>query len=106
VIGDYSVFIYPDPEEAVTGWIKLYGVSNLGDIATGWTEVSVKIPIEHHNKIAIWMAQYIFTARWAYDKAISMMNMYQWEKEAMVRQLADRNLSPLDSQLPDLLNLS
>ena len=29
IIGDNSVFLYPDPEEVVTGGLKLYGVSNL-----------------------------------------------------------------------------
>lgn len=105
IIGDNSVFIYPDPEEVVTGGIKLYWVCNLGDIATSGTEVSVKIPIEHHEKIAIGMMQYIYQARGLLNEAISALNLYNQKKIDIVNDLSDRNKSPVTSLLPNLTYL-
>ncbi len=105
IIGDNSVFIYPDPEEVVTSGIKLYGVCNLGDIATSGTEVSVKIPIEHHEKIAIGMMQYIYQARGLLNEAISALNLYNQKKIDIVNELSDRNKSPVTSLLPNLTYL-
>ncbi len=106
IIGDYSVFIYPDPEEAVTNGIKLYWVANLGDIATGGNEVSVKLPIEHHEKIAVGMMQYIYQARWLLNEATSAYNLYNQKKIDLVNDLSDRNKSPVISVLPNLTRLA
>lgn len=105
IIWDYSVFIYPDPEEVVTSGIKLYGVCNLWDIATGGTEASVRIPIEHHEKIAIGMMQYIYQSRGLLQEAVSAINLYNAKKQDMVYDLSDRNKSPVTSQLPSLSHL-
>lgn len=102
IIWDNSVFVYPDPEEVVTGGLKLYGVSNLWDIATGGTEASVKIPIEHHEKIAIGMMQYIYQARGLLGESTSAYNLYNQKKIDLVNDLSDRNKSPVTSLLPTL----
>lgn len=106
IIWDQSVFIYPDPEEIVTDGIKLYWVANLWDIATGGSEISIKIPIEHHEKIAFWMMYYIYQSRWLLNEANWAMNMYNIAKISMVNDLSDRNKSPIVSVLPNLSHLA
>ena len=67
--------------------------------------MSVKIPIEHHEKLAIGMMQYIYQSRGLLNEAVSALNLYNQKKIDMVNELSNRNKSPVTSLLPNLTYL-
>ena len=101
-IADNSIFIYPVPTENITEWVKLYWISSLWDIQTWWNETTIKIPIEYHDLIVLWMKQYIFDAKNMINEKNDALAQYKNAKELMVATLSDRNLWPMISELPDL----
>ena len=101
-IADNSVFIYPTPTEIITEWIKLYWISSLWDITTWWSESSVKIPIEYHDLIPLWMKYLIYQSKNMINEKNDALNEYRNAKESMIATLSDRNLWPNESYLPDL----
>ncbi len=106
IVADKSVFVYPDPEYVITGGLRLYGISNLGDLASNSSETDVKIPIEFHEHIAFGMVPYIYQARQMITEKNDSFANYERMKANMVSMLSDRTASPSDSVMPSTYHLS
>lgn len=104
-IRDGSIFIYPEPEEAVTGWLAIYGTISLIDLVSAWAETTI-FPInpelrDYHNLLAIGMKQYIFTQLRLDNEKNDAINEYEMKVSGMIRHLRDRLLINMEQQLPN-----
>jgi hypothetical protein len=102
VISDNSVFLYPTPSESVTGGLKIYGVADPIDVATGGAESTVKIPLEHHETLVHGLVYWHYVSQNRSDRIAESKARYEEAKRYMVSSLTDRTMTPKESILPDL----
>lgn len=105
VISDNSVFIYPSPSENVTGGLKIYGIADPIDLATGGAESTVKIPLEQHEVIVHGLVYWHYKSQQRVEKAMEAKAVYDEAKRFMISQLSDRTATPNVSSLPSLSHL-
>ena len=106
IISDKSVFIYPVPTEAVINWIKFYWIADPLDLTLTSTENDIKIPLEYHDLLLLWMQQYYFKRNNMINEKNDAKIEYQNEKQRMLSDLTDRIITPLISVMPNLSHLS
>lgn len=103
IINDNSYFIYPVPTEVIVWWQIVYGISDPIDLATWWAESTIKIPLEYHELLPLWMEHLVYKAQGkTNEKNDSLAEFNQWLAE-MITVLTDRNETPLISEMPDEL---
>lgn len=105
IVSDNSVFIYPKFTEVITNWIKLYWIADPIDLILSSTEWDIKIPLEYHYLLPLSMAYYSFKARWMINEKNDCYNDLNIETAKMIRELSDRIVSPLISEMPNITNL-
>ena len=106
IISDNSVFIYPTPTESVTNWIIFYWIADPLDLTLTSTEDNIKIPLEYHDLLPLWMQQYYYRSRNMINEKNDAKIEYQNEKQRMLSDLTDRIITPLESVMPNLYHLS
>lgn len=93
-IADDSYFIYPYPKEAVSGWIKLYGIKSLADITLSTNEEDIfwwKIPLKYYWMITDWLEQFIREIKWEKNLAIQARNRFELQTlPSLVEKLWNR----------------
>ena len=105
IVSDNSIFIYPKPTEVVTNWIKLYWIADPVELTTSSSEWDIKIPLEYHYILPLSMAYYSFKARWMINEKNDCLNDLNIETAKMIRELSDRIISPIESEMPNITNL-
>ena len=104
-ISDNSIFIFPIPDDTIVNWLLLYWISDPIDLTLSTDEQNIKIPLEYHYLLSLWMKRYFFASRYMLNEkndAIAELNM---EKQKMLKQLWLRQISPLQVTEPILSNL-
>lgn len=105
ILWDY-IHIFPIPTQVVTSWIYFYWISDPIDLLTTSTSDDIKIPIEWHELLVIWLVYKFYEVNKVIDKMTEFMQKYEALKINMLEWLTDRNYSPIESELPYLQNLS
>ncbi len=107
VIKDYSIFIYPSPTESITAWLRVHASVNLIDLIAGGTEATVKIPRNYHEALALKAATYAYL-----NRSLGGTNIAQDTEvrairalDMMIDNMKDRNLQPMEQDLPVLTSL-
>lgn len=90
VVRDWSIFIYPTPEENVSWWLRIEWKYIPLDLLLTDTEDNIKLPVEYHNILVKWLNAAAFGEKQIYDKQqlwewyynIDIQNMiYEWWSE-------------------------
>ena len=108
-VRDWSIFIYPAPDEAVTTWLKINVINTLKDLLTTDVETAIfpwsqELRI-YHDILAIWMKQYIYSSQgltWDKNDAINEFNLVL---DKAIETIRDRTLSPMIAELPNSQSL-
>ena len=107
IVKDYSVFIYPAPITAVLWGLRVHASTNLVDLQAGQAESYVKIPRNLHEAIAIKAATYAYLNRSLGGTAIAIDtdNRALRTMDTMIDNLRDRNLQPMEQDMPVLTSI-
>ena len=119
IIKDYSIFIYPSPTEfswvydndwnpiSVANWLRVHASVNLIDLIAGWSEATIKIPRNYHEALALKAATYAYLNRSLGGTAIAQDTDVRAIRslDMMIDNMKDRNLQPMEQDLPSLTNL-
>jgi len=101
-IADNSVFIYPKPSINVTGGIRASVTTIPKDLLIDDTEDKIKLQRQYHKVLVYGIIPYIYTQRGMLNEAQLANWIYEQLKNDLVMKLSDRDLSPLETSLPDL----
>ena len=99
-IADNSIFIAPTPTATTTAGIELKWIKKIVDYTIATLEWSMVIPVDHHEVLVQWMLPYIYKAKAQNAEAVSEKQEYIRQRTQSVRELADRNISPLYMDYP------
>lgn len=105
-IADNSYFIYPTPTEAVTDWLKVYGIKNLIDIDENTTEANIfggKIHKEYFYIIALYMRYMYYMSRGVDFKADKIEAKRDYEEtleKEILEWLQQRDMSIINKRQP------
>lgn len=102
---EYSIFLNPAPEEAVTGWLKIQWIYTPLDLTTTSIESDIKLPREFHDLLAVWMEQYVWGYRQLDSKRNIAMNRYMVLKQNILSQMNNVEENASRDALPDLAYL-
>jgi len=107
VIKDYSIFVYPSPLEAISNGLRVHASVNLIDLVAWGSEATIKIPRNYHEAIAMKAATYAFLNRSLGGTAIAQDTDIRAIRalDMMIENMKDRNLQPMEQDLPTLTNL-
>ena len=100
-IADNSYFIAPAPQSAVTNWIQVKWTKKIPDYTISTTEANIIIPVDHHEILAQGILPYIYKAQWKLQESSFEKWEYERQRDTVVRELSDRNLSPIYLTYPD-----
>lgn len=99
-IADNSVFIYPKPSNI---WELKASVTIIPqDLLITDTEDRIKLQRQHHNVLVFWLLVYIYQQRGMINEKNDALATYERLKNDLVMKLSDRDLSPLETSIPDL----
>lgn len=104
-ISDNSIFIFPAPEEAVTEWYIIYGIWDPIDLTLASVEADIKLPLQYHHLLNMWMKKYYFASIWRINEKNDVLAELNNEKQKMLKQLSLRNVAPVQVTEPILTNL-
>lgn len=103
---DGSLFLYPVPTEAVTGWLKISAIVALVDLASGGAETTI-FPRhselrQYHHVIWLGAVPYVIGHRYESDPwmVVASENRYRAELENMIRELNSKVSSSSELVLP------
>ena len=101
---DGSIFIYPKPTEAITGGLKVSGITTVIDLLAWWAETSVfprnQDLRDFHHILAIWMKQYIYAFKWKENAKNDAINEFELEANKMIAYLQNRINPAIVAELP------
>lgn len=108
-IKDGSYFIYPAPGEAVTNGIEVQATSTLIDLIA-WGSENTVYPRnselrDYHHILATGMKQYIYWEQGLTNDKNDSINEYIQKVDEIVNQIKDRHYNPVETQLPNAINL-
>lgn len=99
-IADNSLFIYPKPKEI--GQLKVsITIIPVDLLLTDWEE-KIKLQRQYHKVLVQGLLPYIYQQRWMINEKNDAIANYERQKEDLVRKMSDRDMSPLETSLPDL----
>ena len=105
-VADNSYFVYPAPTEVISAWIVLYWIADPAQLLSGWDEESIKLPLEYHDIIPLWMVYLYYKSRNLISEKNDALNEYNLFMNTMIQELSDRIVVPLESKMPSLIHLS
>lgn len=106
-IADDSLFIAPNFTSDTAGGagnaqIKLYGTKRVSDLASGGAESTILVPREYHAKVlAKGIKHYIYDLLKKTSSKNDSLVEYENEKQKMILELSDRDISVGLATLPD-----
>ena len=103
-IADNSYFVAPAPQSAVVNWIQVKWTKKIKDYTISTTEADIIIPVDHHEILAQGILSYIYKAQWKLQESSFEKGEYEKQRDLVVKELADRNLSPINLTYPEDLN--
>lgn len=104
-ISDKSLRIYPvSPIDVVNG-IKIYIIRDQIDLTISATESDINIPRQYHNFIAYWMVPRIYQRRWMANESDRTQAVFDAKRDEMMKELSNRNISPVSTTLLPTKNL-
>ena len=103
-IADNSYFVAPAPQSAVTSWVQVKGTKKIADYTASTTEANIIIPVDHHEVLVQGILPYIYKAQWKLQESSFEKAEYERQRDLIVKELADRNLSPITLTYPDEIN--
>lgn len=106
IVADYSYFVYPAPTTAISDGIILYWISDPANLQSGWDEASIKIPLEYHDLLPIWMVYLYYKSRNLIAEKNDAYNEYKLSLNEMIEELSDRVEVAVTSQMPNLSHLN
>ena len=106
IISDKSIFIYPQPTEVITNWIIFYWIWDPIDLTSTTAESDIKIPLEFHDLLPLWMKQYYYGSSRMINEKNDAKNDYLVARQEMLSNLTDRIVVPVESTMPNLSYLS
>jgi hypothetical protein len=83
----------------------MYGISDPKELVDWASEADIKIPVDLHQLIVLGNEHKIFKSRIQFDEATRAYNEYQAGINRMVKELSDRIIRPLESEMPNTTNL-
>lgn len=105
-ISDKSIFIYPVATQNVTNWLKIYAIRDQVDLDLLATESEVNIPRQYHNYISMGMLPRMYQYRQMFNEKQLAEAKYADKKDDLLKDLSNRNSSPIEAGLPPLSYLS
>ena len=103
-IRDGSMFVYPSPEEAVTGWLQIGVITTLADLTSATTSGNIypnnSELRDYHDVISIGMKQYIFSAEGQTNEKNDSINEFNAKLDDLIEILRDRWFNPVVAELP------
>ena len=106
---EWSVFIYPQPSNSITNWLKLNVILALKDLTSSDAETLIfpnqSTLRQFHYTLAIWMKQYIYSQQREFWEKDNAMQEYNMEKQKIIKHLQGRNNAPVEWYLPLWTNL-
>lgn len=107
LVNDNSYFIYPAPTEALVDSIIVYWIADPIDVVSWWTEASIRLPLEYHDLLILWMKYLYLWSRWvdfvwAKNDALVEFNN---ELNRALMWLSDRIDTTFESEMPYINNL-
>lgn len=98
-IKDRSIFIYPTPDNSVTGWLKIFSIQQPADVTTSSTEADIKIDPRFHQYIVWGMCADYWYANQREDKGnLWEQKFTQWGDE-MIKSLKNREQEALEYEV-------
>lgn len=68
-VRDNSVFIFPSPTVAVTGWVKIFGNYRPINLTLSTTESEIKTPVLYNNLLSFYQCFSYWMSQWNENKA-------------------------------------
>ena len=90
-IQDTSIFIAPNPTEAVIDWLKIYGNYRPLDLTLSDSTTEIKIPHLYGDSLEYWVIAVYWNEQMREDKAQSYEAMYSNGLQDMVNSLSIRD---------------
>lgn len=104
-VSDMSTFVYPAPIAVIADSIILYWIADPANLADGWAETTIKIPLEYHDIIPLGMVYLYYKTRTLTQEKNDALNEYNLFMDRMISELSDRIDTSLTSIMPDLTSL-
>lgn len=105
-ISDNSFWIYPVATQNVTNGIKIYTIRDQIDLAITDHEDDIKLPRQYQNIIAHGMLPRIYQRRGMINEKNDAEVAFANRKDEMMKELSNRNVSPIEAGFPPLRYLS
>lgn len=105
-ISDNSIWLYPVATEYVANGMKIYTIRDQIDLTISSTESDIRLPRQYQNIIAHGMVPRIYQRRGMINEKNDSEVAYDNKKDEMMKELSNRNVSPLEASLPPLKYLS
>lgn len=101
----WKLFIYPEPDDDVTDWLKLYVIEALKDLNNTNTAETYIFPWhselrQYHYLISIWIKQYIYKERQLFNESNQAEAEFIRKKQEMLSNLTNKKSSPMVMDLP------
>lgn len=90
-VWDKSVFIAPNPTEAVTGWLKIYGNYRPLDLTLSSSTTEIKIPLLYTYVLADWICADYLTSQGIHNEAQVFEQKFKDGLQEMVNNLSIRD---------------
>ena len=104
-ISDNSIRLYPVATEYVANGLKIYTIRDQVDLSLTSSESDIKIPRQYHNYIASGMLVWMYQQRQMYEEKQIAEAKRSDKKDDLIKDLSNRNISPLEASLPPLRQL-
>ncbi len=103
IVSGNNVYIYPKPNDTITGWITMYWVKkpyNLNQYTTNQSDIL--LDPEYHDLIALATLIDVYRERQRPDQAQEAESYFNREKDTMLKNISIRSLQPMKWNIPDL----
>ena len=74
---DWSIFLYPAPKEDKAGWLRIQGQYMPIDLLLTSLSADIKLPVEYHNILLLWLNMYCFGDKQMVEKKQESMQEYE-----------------------------
>ncbi len=104
-IQDTSIFIYPTPDEVITGGLEIFVIHKPAELTISSTEDDIEIPTQFHKLISDWLRPYIFESQRKTNDAVNAQAEYENGIKKMSTFMKQRYNQPITKTFVNNLNL-